>query len=625
MCGIAGVVTATGASIDEETLLAMGERLRHRGPDSGGTWSEGPCRFVHRRLQVLDLNERSNQPMTSADERFVLCYNGEVYNFRSLRAELVALGHAFATEADTEVLLQAWQQWGEDCLPRLRGMFAFAVWDRSKQALTLCRDRIGKKPLFWSQGPHGLAFASELKALIPLPGFDDTLDARGLGQYLLHGYVNAPATIYASASKLSPGHLLRLSAGRIEVEAWHRTSFLPKSGLSEGEAAEELERILIEATELRMIADVPLGVFLSGGVDSSLIVALMSRSIGRVRTFSMGFEQDDYNELEHARAVAERFGTEHVEQVVKPDATALLPKLVDHFDEPFADASAIPTYLLSEMTRRSVTVALNGDGGDELFAGYKRYEGMWLAGLHGAVPRVLRARVAAPLLGLLPENTRLNSFVRNLKWLNRTSLLPLEQGYLQTFGFFAGEQFEPLLTEDGRRRLGDPDSLYGAVLAREDLALVDRLMLGDQQAYLPGDVIVKTERMTMAHSLEARSPLLDQELVEFAARLPIDLKFRRGRLKHLLKRVALKHLPATLVHRRKQGFGVPVGSWFRGELKDFLRDHLTPSRLATAGLLDQGRIDQLVDEHQSGRRNHQGRLWALLMLELWSRRFPWSL
>ncbi len=624
MCGIAGVISGDGAPLDEERLLAMGESLRHRGPDSGGSWSEGPCHFIHRRLQVLDLNERANQPAVSADGRFVICFNGEVYNFRLLRAELEDLGHAFRTQADTEVILQAWQQWGEACLPRLRGMFAFAMWDRHEKTLTLCRDRIGKKPLFWSQGPYGLAFASELKAMACLPGFDDRLCDQALGQFLLHGYVNAPRTIYAGSRKLEPGHLLRWDGTEVQDEAWHQPSFLPKSTLSEEEAIEELERILIEATELRMISDVPLGVFLSGGVDSSLIVALMARSTSQVKTFTMGFEQADYNELEHARVIADRFGTEHVEQVVKPDAAALLPKLVHHFDEPFADVSAIPTFLLSEMTRESVTVALNGDGGDELFAGYKRYEGMWLADLYGRVPRFLRAGVAAPLLGLLPENTKMNSLVRNLKWLNRSSLLPLEQRYLQTFGFFAGEHFEPILGESGRERLSRPDSLYGESLAREDLHLVDRLMAGDLQAYLPGDIIVKTERMSMAVSLEARSPLLDQELVDFSTHLPIGDKFRRGRLKRLLKQVALKHVPASLVHRRKQGFGVPVGSWFRGELREFLRDHLSQSRLASAGLLDQARIDALIEQHQSGRRNHQGRLWALLMLELWCRQFSWS-
>jgi asparagine synthase (glutamine-hydrolysing) len=359
-------------------------------------------------------------------------------------------------------------------------------------------------------------------------------------------------------------------------------------------------------------------------VDSSLIVALMARSSSKVKTFTMGFEQADYDETDHARVVADRFGTEHVEQVVKPDAAALLPRLVRHFDEPYADASAIPTLLLSEMTRQSVTVALNGDGGDELFAGYKRYEGMWLAERYARLPRFLRAGVAAPLLGLLPENTRLNSFTRNLKWLNRSSLLPLEQRYLQTFGFFGGDAYAAVLGEQGRARLASPDSLYGASLAREDLSLVDRMMLGDLQAYLHGDVIVKTERTSMAVALEARSPLLDQEIVDFATHLPIEQKFRRGRLKHLLKRVALKHLPASLVHRRKQGFGVPIGSWFRGELKDFLPDHLGRSRLASAGLLDQAAIDALVHEHQSGRRNHQGRLWGLLMLEIWAREAPWS-
>jgi asparagine synthase (glutamine-hydrolysing) len=624
VCGIAGVISADGRPVDEGALRAMAERLRHRGPDSGGSWSEGPCHLVHRRLRILDLDDRADQPMASADGRWVIVYNGEVYNFEALRDELAGLGRGFRTRSDTEVVLQAWQQWGVDCLPRLRGMFAFAIWDRRERSLTLCRDRIGKKPLFYAEGADGMAFASELKAIAALPGFDDALDVEALGQYLLHGYVNAPATIYRSVRKLPPGHWLRLAEGRCELRCWHRTDFLPKLRLDEEEATDELERHLSEATRLRMISDVPLGAFLSGGVDSSLIVALMAQAGPRVKTFTMGFEQADYNELEHARVLAERYGTEHVEAVVTPDAAALLPRLVHHFDEPFADASAVPTFLLSEMTRRSVTVALNGDGGDELLAGYKRYEGMWYSTIYDALPRWLRARVVGPLLEPVPENTRMNSFVRNLKWLNRSSLLPLETRYLQTFGFFAGEHLDSVLGEQARRRIGAPGSPYAEALARTDLGLVDRLMLGDLHAYLPGDVIVKTERMSMAVSLEARSPLLDQEVVAFSARLPTEFKFRRGRLKRLLKRVAERHVPSSLVHRRKQGFGVPVGSWFRNELSGFLRDHLMPSRLAAAGLLSQPGVDRLVDEHVSGRRNHQGRLWALLMLELWSRQFPWS-
>lgn len=624
MCGIAGVIHGDREPLDEGLLLAMGERLRHRGPDAGGHWSGEGCSLVHRRLAVLDLDERSNQPMRSADGRFVLCYNGEVYDFGRLRGELESLGRRFRTESDTEVLLEAWCEWGEACLPKLRGMFAFAVWDRRERRLTLCRDRIGKKPLYHSRGPFGFAFASEPKALAVLPGFDDALDPKALGQYLLHGYVNAPRSIHGSVEKLPPGSLLRVQGGRIELERWHRTSFLPKSRMDEREAADELERVLDEAVRLRMVADVPLGAFLSGGVDSSLLVALMAKAGSKVKTFSMGFEQADYNELEHARVVAELFGTEHVEQVVRPDAAALLPRLVQHFDEPFADMSAIPTWLLCEMTRRSVTVALSGDGGDELFAGYKRYQGIWLAGFYQAVPRLLRSGLTGPLLDRLPEDTRQGSFLRNLKWLNRSSLLPPEPRYLQTFGFFAGGLLEDLLTDEGRRRLLPSDSLYGEALGRKDLHLVDRLMLGDLEAYLPGDIIVKTERMSMAHSLEARCPLLDQEIVELAAHLPIGLKFRRGRLKHLLREVALRHLPASLVNRKKQGFGVPVGSWFREELRELLRDHLSASRLAAAGLLEQAAIDRLVEEHQSGRRNHQGRLWALLVLEIWSRERRWS-
>ena len=624
MCGIAGVIHGDGGPLDEGVLRAMGESLRHRGPDAGAQWSDEGCSLVHRRLAVLDLDERSNQPMHSADGRFVLCYNGEVYDFRRLRAELESLGRSFRTESDTEVVLEAWAEWGEACLPKLRGMFAFAVWDRQERRLTLCRDRIGKKPVYHARGAFGFAFASELKALAGLPGFDDALDPKALGQFLLLGYVNAPRSIHASVEKLPPGCLLRVRGDEVELERWHRTDFLPKSRMDEREAADELERVLDEAVRLRMISDVPLGAFLSGGVDSSLLVALMAKAGSQVKTFSMGFEQADYNELAHARVIAELYDTEHVEQVVRPDAAGLLPRLAHHFDEPFADMSAIPTWLLCEMTRRSVTVALSGDGGDELFAGYKRYQGIWLSGFYQAVPRLLRSGVAGPLLDLLPEDTRQGSFLRNLKWLNRSSLLAPEPRYLQTFGFFAGGFLERLLTEEGQRRLLPADSLYGEALARRDLHLVDRLMLGDLEAYLPGDIIVKTERMSMAHSLEARCPLLDQEIVELAAHLPIEAKFRRGRLKHLLREVALRHVPASLVNRKKQGFGVPVGSWFREELRELLRDHLSGSRLAGAGLLRQDAIDALVEEHQSGRRNHQGRLWALLVLECWARERSWT-
>ncbi len=558
------------------------------------------------RLSIIDL-ESGTQPITNEDGTLWVVFNGEIYNYRELTAELVARGHRFATASDTEVLIHLYEEYGERCVEPLRGMFAFAIWDGTRQELFLARDRLGIKPLYYAATPEGVLFGSELKALVQSPWLTPRLDRRGLTAYLQYGYVPDPLSILEGVSKVPPGHTLLVRSGRPGVPRryWEPTDHFKTvpASTSEERAGEELWQRLQDAVRYHMVSDVPVGAFLSGGVDSTAVVSIMARASRRpIKTFSVGFREDRYNELPHARQVAEACGTEHHELLVEPSDLKVLEELLAGFDEPFADSSAIPTYLVSRLARQHVKVVLSGDGGDELFAGYDRYmvdrgrRHLGLAGDLGLGP-VLRA-----VGSLLPVGGGKNTMT--------TLSLPRLQRYIHSISMFPGQALEAIL--DGGEAAARVDI---ASLADSELDFLSRLQDLDLKTYLPGDILTKVDRMSMANSLEARVPLLDHPLVEFACSLPPDLRIRGGTTKYLLKQALKGHVPAGVLTRAKQGFAVPLESWFSGSIPGFFRNELADaSYLAGVGIC-RPELGRLLDRFEATRRrDYCERLWALVVL-----------
>lgn len=598
----------------------------HRGPDAWGAWADGVCVLGHRRLSIIDLSDAGRQPMANDDGSIQITFNGEIYNFQALRSELEGLGYCFRTRTDTETIIHAYEQWGTDCLAKLRGMFAFGLWDQRRQRLFLGRDRVGKKPLFYATFAGQFIFASELQGLLAHPDVPREVFAPALDAYLSYGYVPPPHTAFRGVYKLPPAHFLTIDVkpGGMELrtERYWTLSYEPKVNLNEREIGEALREKLSEAVKLRMISDVPLGAFLSGGIDSSIVVGLMAQhSAQPVKTFSIGFKEAAYNELDHARRIAEKWGTEHHEFVVEPNALEVVPKLVRHYGEPFADPSAIPTFYVSQLTREHVTVALNGDGGDESFAGYERYLGNRVAErLHGIPGTALAAR----MLGrLLPDSIDPRDRVRNVRRFLNVMTQPMPQRYARWLSYFTAGDKNSLYSSDFRAQLNGAarhDWLEGLVAERGHLDPVDVAMSVDIDSYLPFDLLVKVDIAAMANSLEARSPLLDHEVMEFAARLPASLKLRGKNLKHLLKTTFSDLLPPENVNRRKAGFAIPVGQWFRGPLRELLCDTLL-LQSKSHDYFDPMQVARLVDDHLNSRADHSFQLWDLLMLELWHREF----
>ncbi len=619
MCGIAGIIKFKGGVTGAE-VMPMIDAQAHRGPDAWGVWNDGQCALGHRRLSIIDLSEAGRQPMANDDGSIQITFNGEIYNFQQLRLELEGIGHIFRTRTDTEVIIRAYEQWGVDCISKLRGMFAFGIWDGRTRRLILARDRTGKKPLFYTRLDDGFYFASELQGLLADPAIPREANHQAIDQYLGYGYIPAPHTGFKNIFKLPPAHYLILeNDGEPRVERYWSLNYLPKLKITEQEACEALREKLTEAVRLRMISDVPLGAFLSGGIDSSIVVGLMAALSDRpVKTFSIGFKEAAYNELDHARWIAEKWGTDHNEFIVEPDALAILPKLVRHYGEPYADSSAIPTFYVSQMTRRHVTVALNGDGGDESFAGYERYLGNYIA---ETINRFPGGRLAAVLMGkLIPDSINPKSRLRQARRFLSVASQPMATRYPRWLTFFTDEQKDNLYTDEFKAHLNrsEDDWLSGLFHSLPDLDPVDAAMAVDVLSYLPYDLLVKVDITSMANSLEARSPFLDHEVMEFAARLPLDIKMRGREAKYLLKKAFSDLLPAENVNRRKMGFGVPVGDWFRGPLKELLMDTLMNSR---TGYFNKSTVDKLIDDHISRRADNAFQLWNLLMLELWYREY----
>ena len=626
MCAIAGVVLRDGRPSDaEEAVRAMCRAMAHRGPDGEGIVRCGPAVLGHRRLAIIDLSPSAAQPMGLPDGSLWIVFNGEIYNFQELRRDLEGRGHAFRTRSDTEVILHAYQEYGDECVGKLRGMFAFALWDERRRRLFAARDRLGKKPFFYRLDERGFTFASKLQGLAADPTAPPLEpDPRALDLYLTYGYVPHPRSAFKGVRKLSPAHHLVYEADDdvVREQRYWRARREPKLRISEREAREETLRLLREAVRLRLISDVPLGAFLSGGVDSSMVVALMAER-GPVRTFSIGFREPEYDERRYAAAVAARYATRHTEFVVEPDAAAVLPLLVRHYGEPFADSSAIPSYYLARMTREHVTVALNGDGGDEAFGGYERYAAAGLAGRLDWIPRGALGTAAAVVRSLDRRPRKSGVLHRAGRFLEAMGRDPVGR-YATWMVYFDDGEKAALYTEDFACAAGGSDSLAWLRQAYADADatdFVDRTMAADLETYLPGDLLVKMDIATMANSLEARSPLLDHELVEFAARLPVGWKVRGLSTKRLLKRIARRFLPREVIDRPKMGFGVPIDRWLRRELRELAEDCLFGRRAASRGYFRPQFLRGLLEEHRSGRRRHHHLIWALLMLELWHREF----
>jgi len=626
MCGICGILDYKEASIKEDMLLRMSGAMNHRGPDGGGVFIDNPnisphVGLGHRRLKIIDLSEAGHQPMSNEDGTVWIVFNGEIYNFKELRADLEKMSHRFKSNTDTECIIHLYEEYGEDCVKYLRGMFAFAIWDGRRKILMLSRDRVGKKPLLYYHKHNRLCFASEFCALLASGYIDKEINSEAVDYYLTFGYIPAPLTIYSGVFKLPPAHTLIVKDNKLTIKKYWELDYKNKIRISEQEAADEVLKMLREAVKIRLYSDVPLGAFLSGGIDSSTVVALMSQlSANKVKTFSIGFEDGDYNELAYAKNIAQRFGTEHSEFIVKPKALEILPLLVERYGEPYADSSCIPTYYVSQQTRQHVTVALNGDGGDEVFAGYERYQAMIAA---ERIPGMAK-NIFAGLAEILPDSTNPKNRIRRLKRFLNGAALPFESRYIKWIGIFDNCLKEALYSQDFKKIIfgNDVSGLIRPFLSvSRGISTIDSLLLTDTMTYLPYDLLVKVDITSMANSLEARSPFLDHTLMEFVARLPSEYKMKNFVKKNILKKAIKGLVPKENIHRRKMGFGMPVGSWFRGELMDFLSETLLSKKSFSRGYFRPEAVSAMVDAHREMKADYSSQLWALLCLELWHQKF----
>jgi len=623
MCGIAGIASFRDDLVSADTLKRMRDILRHRGPDDEGLYlsrqnnpnTKLKVGLGHRRLSIIDL-EGGHQPMSNEDKTIWIVYNGEIYNFHELKDGLIKKGHRFSTESDTEVIIHLYEEKKERCLDDLRGMFAFCIWDAKEQKLFLARDRIGQKPLVYFHGDGVFLFASEIKSILENEYVKKELDLESLDTYLSLGYVPSPQTIYKGIRKLPPAHYLIHDGNNTSVERYWHLSYKDKTPFNFAECRKRLYDLLGEATRMRLISDVPLGAFLSGGVDSSCIVALMSRfSSKRVKTFSIGFTEQAHNELEYARFISKRYNTDHKEFVIKPKALEILPKLAWHYEQPFGDSSCIPTYYVAKMAREFVTVALNGDGGDESFAGYPRYAGIKLARLFKNASR--------GLLKIGHRAGRFNSYARRF-FAGLMDNPDPEGAYFSWMSFFTDRHKMNLYTDITKRLIErhKPDLYLRDIYEHSDASdLVEKIIDIDIRSYLPEDLLMKIDIATMANSLEGRSPFLDYKVMEFAASLPPEYKLKGLRPKYILKDTFTEEMPISFLNRKKKGFAIPVGEWFRGELKDFVRDMLLDRKSLDKGLFSKDYIAGLLKTHQAKKEDHTHRIWALLSFELWHRIF----
>jgi asparagine synthase (glutamine-hydrolysing) len=626
VCGIVGNVLARwDRSPDPAVLKRMNDRLAHRGPDDEGFFAEGPAALAMRRLEIIDL-ATGHQPMSGEDRRVWAVFNGEIYNYRELTVELAGRGHTFRTRSDTEVIVHGYEERGLASLSDLEGMFGLALWDAPARTLVLARDRLGIKPLYYAVLPDQIVFASELRALLEHPAIDRTLDLTALSRYLAHEYVPAPASILRSVRKLPASHWLTYTDGRVKVEPYWTVAFHPERAIGVAEAVERLRGVLDLAVRQHLVSDVPLGVFLSGGIDSSTVAAFAAPHVGgRLKTFSIGFEDPSFDESARARHVARVLGTDHHEEVLDaPGALNLIERLPDLLDEPLGDASLIPTFFLSRFARRSVTVALSGDGGDELFAGYPTYQAHRLARAVELVPRWIRSGVVQRVVDRLPVSLANLSVDFKLKRFFEGMAYSDVERHGVWLGSFTPAEQQDLFTPEARERMEAPPSYaaFHEILAHApSMQGLERMLYLDLKGYLGEGVLTKTDRASMACSLEVRVPLLDRRVVELAASLPMGLKLHGLTTKYVLRRALAGVLPRETLARPKKGFGVPLGRWFRGELRPLIREVFGADAIRRGGLFRPETVERLLAEHEGRRRDHRKKLYTLLAFQLWASRY----
>ncbi len=627
MCGIVGSVHAEPGHVDQPLVRRMCALIRRRGPDDDGFYFGDRVGLGMRRLSIIDVHD-GKQPIHNEDHTVWVVFNGEIYNYRELRDDLRKRGHQFATSSDTECLVHLYEEYGEDLVTHLRGMFAFAIWDDRQKKLLLGRDRLGIKPCYYLQQKNALYFGSELKCLLAVPGFERTINLQAFSDYFTFKYVPGPHTIYEGIHEIPPAHIGIWSNGTLQLRRYWQQNPSGDGHKSIDYYTEGLLHHLEEAVRLHLVSEVPLGAFLSGGIDSSAIVALMSRAgQGRVKTFTIGFEsgQVSTDERPFARTIATQYGTDHSEYLYEDpqgQIEAILPAIIQSFDEPFADSSAIPNYMISEAARKYVTVALSGTGGDELFGGYERYRGALAAERYRGIPKVLRRGILDPIINHLPEVRSAGLWVDRLKRFAQGADLPLPQRYQSFLAAFDEQEKAEIFSKDVRdalKRLGN----YSTPVVMERVGPfadpLEWMLFTDMETYLPDDELRKADRLSMWHSLEVRVPFLDHKVVEFAATIPAKYKLKGWEKKHILIKAMQGIVPDSILKRRKQGFSIPLGDWLKGPLRDLVRSQLLSSDLRETGLFNSLAIERMVDQHERGRQNHETKIWAVLVFVMWHR------
>ena len=629
MCGISGIVDYnTNASVNKELIHRMCASLSHRGPDDEGVYisasSDPSVGLGHRRLSIIDLSPSGHQPMSNEDGSILIVLNGEIYNYRELRDDLKKKGHIFKSNSDTEVALHLYEEYKEDFVKFLRGMFAFAIWDNRQKALILGRDRAGKKPLLYFYDNNRFVFSSEFESILKSDLVERSINYQAIDYYLTFGYIPAPLTIYKKVFKLLPAYILILKNNVITTKPYWQLDYSKKIKISEEDAAQEVLRLLKEAVKIRLYSDVPLGAFLSGGIDSSTVVALMAQECAeKVKTFSIGFEEKDYNELHYAKLIADRFGTDHHEFIVRPDAVNILDLLVTRYGEPYADSSCIPTYYVANQTRQFVTVALNGDGGDEVFGGYEHYRWTLASEVFRKFPSFIKSSISKPL-NLLADLAGDKSRLRHLKKFFKGTELGALDRYISWFEIFDADFKDSLYLDEFKDKIKgtDPKGFVEPHYDRfKDISPVEKILYTDYKVYLPDDLLVKVDIASMANSLEARSPFLDHKLIEFTASLPANYKVKGLVKKYILKKAVKGILPEQNLARKKMGFEVPVDKWLRADLKEDLEVGLFSKKSLGSKIFKEDALKALHQRHLNGDRSLSRKLWALLMLEKWHEKF----
>jgi asparagine synthase (glutamine-hydrolysing) len=620
MCGISGIVYHNqNRSVSLDDLKAMCNTLVHRGPDDEGFFVDQNAGLGMRRLKVIDL-ATGHQPISNEDGRLWIIFNGEIYNFPELRKELEKKGHKFSTNTDTEAIIHAYEEYGEDCVTKLNGMFAFAIWDRCDRKMVLARDRLGVKPLYYYLDGHCLVFGSELKAILAYREIPRAIDLEALDSFLTFEYIPAPLSIFRGIKKLLPGHTLTLQDGKVSTRRYWNLRFNRMEGREEN-LGEALYSLLKDAVRIRLISDVPLGAFLSGGIDSSTVVCMMSEVMSEpVKTFSIGFDDPSYNELRYARLVAQHFGTDHHELVIQPNVVDLVESLVSYLDEPLADVSIFPTYLVSQLARQKVTVALSGDGGDELFAGYEWYIADKIERYYRKLPSSVRSQLIPWAVNRIPPSSRKKGWINKLKRFVEGAMLPDSLQHFRWNTFVTGGEKSRLYSEELKRVVGDQEAhsrLTDYLRESKEADPLWQQQFADIKTYLTDDILMKVDRMSMANSLEARSPYLDYRVVEFAAGLPSSLKLNGFKTKYLLKRCMAGKLPRAILNRGKEGFSIPMKNWLRQELRPMMEEVLSPERIKKEGLFNPSYVAKLKSDHLKGIANHSHQLWSLMVFEIW--------